>query len=178
MQLQHAQPVFTSRQVREPAPRNPVPQMNTFDGSAPVSEWWTKFMAYIALHFINEATATNLLPFFLMGIVLQFFTHGLSKTPLTSIRDAFFSRFRPTVPISQTQQRRPQPVSRERDNFRRTNRSRGPGPCFRGGGKSCFDRSKCPANDQFCSYRGVKNHLIKVCHKRFIENSLQFNQNR
>lgn len=136
MQLQHAQPVFTSRQVREPAPRNPVPQMNTFDGSAPVSEWWTKFMAYIALHFINEATATNLLPFFLMGIVLQFFTHGLSKTPLTSIRDAFFSRFRPTVPISQTQQRRPQPVSRERDNFRRTNRSRGPGPCFRGGGQT------------------------------------------
>lgn len=261
-------------------------------------------MAYIALHSITEAKAIKLLPFYLMGIALQFFTHldSLSKTSLTSIRDAFFSRFRPTVPISQalmrvkqgadesvdkylyrvrklaadcsmeedsityfaregllqklrvivvpqnpksledlrkmaalaeeatgkdtdtpptdlktalaegikialasvdaavetkvrnhlddqladvngvfagqTQQRRPQPVSRDRDNFRQTNRSREPGPCFRCGGKSCFDKSKCPANDQFCSYCGVKNHLVKVCHKRFIENSLQFNQNR
>lgn len=104
---QHAQPVATPRQVWEPAPRTPVPQMNKFDGSTPVSEWWTTFMAYIAVHSINEAEAIKLLLFYLMGIALQFFTHfdSLSKTSLTSIRDAFFSRFRPTVPISQAVKR-------------------------------------------------------------------------
>lgn len=101
---QHAQPVATPRQVwDEAAPRTQVPQMDKVDGSTPVSEWWTTFMAYIALHSINEAKAIKLLLFYLMGIALQFFTHfdSLSKTSLTSIRDAFFSRFRPTVPISQ-----------------------------------------------------------------------------
>lgn len=44
------QPVATPRQVWEPAPRIPVPQMDKFDGNTPVSEWWTTFMAYIALH--------------------------------------------------------------------------------------------------------------------------------
>jgi hypothetical protein len=43
---QQTQLVATPRQRWEPAPRIPVPQMEKLDGSTPVSEWWTTFMAY------------------------------------------------------------------------------------------------------------------------------------
>lgn len=45
-QPQHAQPVATPRQVWEPAPRIPVPQMDKHDGRTPVSEWWTSVQGW------------------------------------------------------------------------------------------------------------------------------------
>ena len=62
------------------------------------------------------------------------------------------------------------------ENDRSTDKQPGPrkrreGPCFRCGGRACYDVNKCPAKDEFCGYCSTKGHVIKVCHTRLIENA-------
>ena len=60
------------------------------------------FVVYITLHNLAEKTAIQMLPFYLLGVAMQWFIHlgAASKSTLNQVREAFFQRFKPTAPIN------------------------------------------------------------------------------
>ncbi|KAK3101592.1 hypothetical protein FSP39_004699 [Pinctada imbricata] len=119
VQLDEAQ---TLRGRDQPAPvpvKIPIPPLDKYDGTTPITEWWATFLAFISLHNTPEPKAITMLPFYLLGVALQFFNHlePPCKSSLTRIRDALFERFKPSIPISQRLMKIQQETGETVDNY-------------------------------------------------------------
>ncbi|KAK3101376.1 hypothetical protein FSP39_003102 [Pinctada imbricata] len=99
--------------------RIPIPPLDKYDGTTPITEWWETFLAFISLHNTPEPRAITMLPFYLLGVALQFFNHlePPCKSSLTRIRDALFERFKPSIPISQRLMKIQQETGETVDNY-------------------------------------------------------------